>query len=142
MRGSRLSLRPQDYDYCLLMYCMLLPPASKASQGTSRRLFKTRADVNEGDVSNFTEYARDIARPYRNAVLVDMVRRKEVTRDHCVQLLRTHIQSNVWKVNNKFFRQRTGIPQGSTISSLLCSFFYAAMEAEHLKWTRRPGTVS
>ncbi|KAL1408231.1 Telomerase reverse transcriptase [Vanrija albida] len=133
-------LLDEDYDYCLMMYCMLLPPASKASQGTARRLFKTRADVNEGDVSNFGEYAQAIAKPFRNAVLVDMVRRKEVTRDHCVQLLRTHIQSNVWKVNNKLFRQKTGIPQGSTISSLLCSFFYASMEAEYLSWTRRPGT--
>jgi telomerase reverse transcriptase len=70
-----------------------------------------------------------------------------------MNLLRSHIQMNVWQVGvyghtslthqigDQYYRQKTGIPQGSKISSLLCSFFYSFMEAEHLAWTRRPGTV-
>jgi len=37
------SAEKKDHDYCLMLYCLLLPPASKASQGSARRLFKQRA---------------------------------------------------------------------------------------------------
>lgn len=74
-----------DFDYILMMFCMILPPASKASQGSARRLFKTRAVVDgkctrrmaliaDGFQSTFTELAREVARPLRNAILVDLVR--------------------------------------------------------------------
>ena len=34
----------QNHDYCLMLYCLLLPPASQASQASAtRRIFKTRA---------------------------------------------------------------------------------------------------
>jgi hypothetical protein len=48
------------------------------------------------------------------------------------------------QMNGKLLRQRQGIPQGSKVSSLLCSFFYAAMEREHLGFLAHggPGTVS
>lgn len=57
-----------------------------------------------------------------------------------MSLLRRHITDNVWQLGTEYHRQRTGIPQGSKISSLLCSFFYAAMENQHLAWTRQPGS--
>jgi len=58
-----------------------------------------------------------------------------------MNLLRIHIKENIWQVGDGLFRQKSGIPQGSRISSLLCSFFYAYMEREHLPWLGRPGTV-
>lgn len=45
------TLLEQDWGYALVQYCLLLPPASEASQGSSRRLFKTRA-VIEGESSD------------------------------------------------------------------------------------------
>ncbi|WVF68547.1 hypothetical protein IAT40_003315 [Kwoniella sp. CBS 6097] len=130
----------KNHDYCLMLYCLLLPPASKASQGTARRLFKSRATVDNHLATSFTDHASDIAKPLRNAVVVDLVRRKQVTRQECLALLKTHIQNNVWQVGKKLYRQKTGIPQGSKISSLLCSFFYAYMENEYLSFTRQEGS--
>ncbi|OCF35151.1 hypothetical protein I316_03193 [Kwoniella heveanensis BCC8398] len=130
----------KNYDYCLMLYCLLLPPASKASQGSARRLFKSRATVDNHLATSFTDHASDIAQPLRNAVVVDLVRRKQVTRHECLTLLKTHIQNNVWQVDKKLYQQKTGIPQGSKISSLLCSFFYAHMENEYLTFTRREGS--
>jgi hypothetical protein len=52
-------------------------------------------------------------------------------------------KSGSWcKIGSKLFRQKEGIPQGSKISSLLCSIFYAALEARHLSFVHRPGSVS
>ncbi|WRT69587.1 uncharacterized protein IL334_006576 [Kwoniella shivajii] len=134
------SLLDKNNDYCLMLYCLLLPPASKASQGASRRLFKARAVVDDQLANSFSEHARDIAAPLRNAVLVDLVRRKRITKTSCLELLKTHIEQNVWQVGKRFYRQKVGIPQGSKISSLLCSFFYASMENEYLSFTRRKGS--
>lgn len=45
-----------------------------------------------------------------------------------MKLLQEHVQRNVVKIDNRFFKQRRGIPQGSVLSSLLCNFFYGAFE--------------
>lgn len=49
--------------------------------------------------SGFNHEAKAIAQPLRNAVIVDLVRRKHVSRDACMSLLRLHIQHNVWQVS-------------------------------------------
>ncbi|WWC95477.1 hypothetical protein V866_002341 [Kwoniella sp. B9012] len=133
-------LLDKNHDYCLMLYCLLLPPASQASQGASRRLFKSRAVVDDHVALSFGERAQEIAEPLRNAVIVDLVRRKQITRESCLELLKIHIQNNVWQVGKKLYKQKTGIPQGSKISSLLCSFFYACLENDHLRFTRQEGS--
>lgn len=47
----------------------------------------------------FDDHAPEIAKPLRNAVLVDMVRRRHVTKEACLKLLRQHIKENVWQVS-------------------------------------------
>ena len=49
-----------------------------------------------------------------------------------VKLLQTHVEQNVVRIGKKFYRQKQGIPQGSTVSSLLCNLFYADFERECL----------
>ena len=48
------------------------------------------------------------------------------------QLLAEHVQHNIVKIGKKFYRQKEGIPQGSILSSMLCNYFYAGLEVEHL----------
>ena len=36
----------------------------------------------------------------RNAVLVDLMRRKRVGKEKCLELLRAHIKQNVWQVRS------------------------------------------
>ena len=49
-----------------------------------------------------------------------------------VRRLRDHVERNIVRIGNKYHRQREGIPQGSVVSSLLCSFFYAEFERNRL----------
>ncbi|KAK3356163.1 hypothetical protein B0H65DRAFT_439316 [Neurospora tetraspora] len=39
-----------------------------------------------------------------------------------------HITQNLVKIGKKYYRQKTGIPQGSVLSSTLCNYFYADLE--------------
>ena len=45
------------------------------------------------------------------------------------------------KIGQDYYRQIVGIPQGSVLSALLCSFFYGDLEREHLKFTKDQGSV-
>jgi telomerase reverse transcriptase len=49
-----------------------------------------------------------------------------------MELLQEHIERNVVKIGKRFYRQKTGIPQGSVLSSILCNFFYAELERDVL----------
>jgi telomerase reverse transcriptase len=53
---------------------------------------------------------------------------------HLLKLLQEHVQQNIIKIGKKYFRQRSGIPQGSILSTLLCSFFYGHFETNHLSF--------
>ncbi|XP_047341368.1 telomerase reverse transcriptase isoform X2 [Impatiens glandulifera] len=43
-------------------------------------------------------------------------------------ILKEHVNNNILRFNKKFYKQNIGIPQGSILSSLLCSFYYGHME--------------
>lgn len=63
-----------------------------------------------------------------NTVYVDSVAQKDQDSESLLDLLDEHVRSNLVKMGQKYFRQRSGIPQGSVLSSLLCNFFYAELE--------------
>lgn len=73
----------------------------------------------------------------RDAVFVDAVVENRQTAEALLSLLSEHIQRNVVQIGKKYYRQKTGIPQGSLVSSLLCSFFYAELEREMLAFLDR-----
>ncbi|KAF7562171.1 hypothetical protein G7046_g1966 [Stylonectria norvegica] len=56
-------------------------------------------------------------------------------------LLKEHVQQNLVKVGKKYYRQKTGIPQGSVLSSFLCNYFYADLETQHLSFLQAPGCL-
>lgn len=45
------------------------------------------------------------------------------------------------QVSGRLYRQKTGIPQGSILSSLLCSLFYGDMEKTRLSFTAADESV-
>ena len=68
----------------------------------------------------------------RNTVFVDSVVQNAYRREKLVNLLEDHVERNIVRIGKKFYRQKSGIPQGSVLSSLLCNFFYAELEREFL----------
>jgi len=68
----------------------------------------------------------------QGTVFVDSVIQRQETHDKLLSLLGEHIERNIVQIGNKNYRQKSGIPQGSIVSSLLCSFFYAELEKEVL----------
>lgn len=78
----------------------------------------------------------------RRTVFVDAIIQKHESRLKILELLREHVERNVVQIGKRYYRQREGIPQGSIVSSLLCSFFYAELERDVLGFTQlHKGTV-
>jgi telomerase reverse transcriptase len=68
----------------------------------------------------------------RNAVYVGSLCPEKHDRETLLKLLGEHVERNVVKIGKRFYRQKRGIPQGSVVSSILCSLFYAQLESEEL----------
>jgi len=68
----------------------------------------------------------------RNVVFVDTGNQRVWSSGQLLKLLQEHVQENIVKIGKRHLKQIRGIPQGSVLSSLLCSLFYTAFERERL----------
>jgi len=66
------------------------------------------------------------------SVYINGVAQRSESRRALLALLEEHVGANLIKVGKRIYRQKQGIPQGSILSSLLCSFFYAELERDVL----------
>ncbi|OAA82106.1 Telomerase ribonucleoprotein complex - RNA-binding domain protein [Akanthomyces lecanii RCEF 1005] len=76
------------------------------------------------------------ARQRKNTVFVNSAAQSRHDTRGLLRLLAEHVTDNHIKVGKKLYRQRRGIPQGSVLSSYLCNYFYADLEAKHLGFLR------
>ncbi|KAL9099832.1 MAG: hypothetical protein Q9163_004720 [Psora crenata] len=88
---------------------------------------RSAADFLEFD--KFIAHGRAVGKRY--TIFVDSIVQQNHNKEKLLDLLEQHVQSNLVKIGKKFFRQKAGIPQGSVLSSLLCTFFYAELEKEY-----------
>ncbi|KAJ0340753.1 hypothetical protein COL922a_003128 [Colletotrichum nupharicola] len=106
-------------------------PASKLT-----RRWQSLASTRD-DPAGFAQVVQERLGPKRkNAVFVGNISRKEHATKYLMELMESHIQHNLVKVGKKYYRQKKGIPQGSVLSSALCNYFYADLEAERLTFLR------
>ncbi|TKA26334.1 hypothetical protein B0A50_05113 [Salinomyces thailandicus] len=79
-----------------------------------------------------TEAALEALDGRTRSIYVDGIVQRPESREVVLGLLKEHVEMNVIKMGNRFYRQKQGIPQGSIVSSLLCSYIYAELEQEVL----------
>lgn len=85
------------------------------------------------DFQSFDEFiGAGLGTAKKNTVFVSSIVQTLQQKGKTLDLLQDHIERNIIKIGKKFFRQKSGIPQGSVLSSLLCNYFYAELEKECL----------
>ncbi|XP_004308218.1 PREDICTED: telomerase reverse transcriptase-like [Fragaria vesca subsp. vesca] len=62
------------------------------------------------------------------SVLVNQECSRSVKKKELFFNLHEHVKRNVLQLDKKFYLQRTGIPQGSILSALLCSLYYGHLD--------------
>jgi len=76
-----------------------------------------------------------------NTIFVDTAAQHVETKDNLMQLLREHVERNIVQIGKRYYRQKSGIPQGSVLSSILCNFFYAELERDILGFALDEGSL-
>jgi telomerase reverse transcriptase len=77
----------------------------------------------------------------KHTVFVENIVSQFRDRSELLDMLSQHVQHNMIKIGKKFYRQKKGIPQGSVLSSILCNYFYADLEARHLDFLKAQGSL-
>lgn len=87
------------------------------------------------DIQNFERNLEsELAVERKNTVFVENIVHQTRKTDELLDLMAEHIKYNIVKIGKKYYRQKEGIPQGSILSSLLCNYFYADLEMQHLQF--------
>ncbi|KAI8510175.1 hypothetical protein Bbelb_126030 [Branchiostoma belcheri] len=68
-----------------------------------------------------------------DAIAIDQVCQHYAQSAALLKQLKQHVKNNMIQIGRTYYRQISGISQGSRLSTLLCSFFYADMERRHLQ---------
>ncbi|KAJ2669343.1 Telomerase reverse transcriptase [Coemansia sp. RSA 1085] len=85
-----------------------------------------------GAMRGFGDVAREVSARGRGLVVGDQAATAYLHMHAIVNLIAEHVQHNIVMARSRLLRQLRGIPQGSVLSSLLCSFFYGQIEQQHL----------
>lgn len=95
--------------------------------------------------SDFDQFAgiveASLASGKKNTVFVDGIVQQPQKAEEALDLLEEHVARNVIKIGKKFFRQTSGIPQGSIVSSMLCNYFYAELEREQFHFLKHDESI-
>ena len=111
-------------EYNVQKYSLVLPCIGRTQTLSKRTSFPSKVTLQ------FPQYALQLSElgNIRNAVIHDDVSLTLLTKQAIFESIKQNISQNIVSCNGKLFLQVNGIPQGSVLSSLLCSLFYGDME--------------
>jgi telomerase reverse transcriptase len=106
----------------------------RTSYSKATRRWHALAKADDDESSFLQKVEAQLAPGKKNTVFVDNAMVKRHPTKELVDLMSTHVQQNMVKIGKKYYRQKKGIPQGSVLSSILCSYFYADLEKRYLSF--------
>ncbi|XP_006872442.1 PREDICTED: telomerase reverse transcriptase isoform X2 [Chrysochloris asiatica] len=132
-------IKPQENVYCVRRYAIV----QKTAQGYIRKSFKrhvsTLADLLPY-MKQFVEHLQETG-SMKNAIVIEQSCSLNETASSLFDFFLHLVHNNVIKIGGKYYVQCQGIPQGSILSTLLCSFCYGDMENKLLLNTQHDGLL-
>ncbi|KAJ1985288.1 Telomerase reverse transcriptase [Dimargaris verticillata] len=113
-------------EYLLQRYQVI-----SGSQGRLRVKYRKQGRSVD-DFIDFPTFAAQQAQTYRRSIWIDQVYYPCELQSETISLLHEHIERNWAMIQDRPYQQTVGIPQGSILSSLLCSLFFGVLENQHL----------
>ncbi|KAE8444198.1 hypothetical protein EG329_000795 [Mollisiaceae sp. DMI_Dod_QoI] len=137
-----LSSVPSESEYRIAKHVQIKPSDNYREERKGLPVKKWTALAKPvDDLQTFEESLDDLAVGKKNTIFVENVVSQFRDKEEILDLLADHVQRNMIKIGKKFYRQKEGIPQGSVVSSLLCNYFYADLEAQYLSFLRCEDTL-
>ncbi|XP_023979618.1 telomerase reverse transcriptase isoform X2 [Physeter macrocephalus] len=132
-------IRPHENSYCVRQYAVV----QRTARGHVRKSFKRH-------VSTFTDlqpYMRQFvghlqaAGSLRDAVVIEQSCSLNEAGGSLFKLFLRLVHNHVVRIGGRSYVQCQGVPQGSILSTLLCSFCYGDMEKELFPGIQRDGVL-
>nr|XP_026646765.1 telomerase reverse transcriptase isoform X2 [Zonotrichia albicollis] len=133
-------LRPEKRTvYCIRRYAVIMITPS----GRAKRLYKRHVSTFKDfmpDMKQFVSQLQENA-SLRNAIVVEQSLTFYETSSSLFNFFLQMIQNSILEIRNRYYLQCCGIPQGSILSTLLCSLFYGDMENKWLSGIKQDGVL-
>ncbi|XP_043457603.1 telomerase reverse transcriptase isoform X4 [Prionailurus bengalensis] len=132
-------IRPQENTYCVRQYAVV----QRTAQGHVRKSFKrhvsTFVDL-QPYMRQFVEHLQETS-SLRDAVVIEQSSSLNETGHSLFHLFLRLVHNHVIRIGGKSYVQCQGIPQGSILSTLLCSLCYGDMESRLFSGIQQDGVL-
>uniref|UniRef100_A0A803WGX2 Telomerase reverse transcriptase n=1 Tax=Ficedula albicollis TaxID=59894 RepID=A0A803WGX2_FICAL len=133
-------LKPEKRTvYCIRRYAVIMITPS----GKARRLYRRHVSTFKDfmpDMKQFVSQLQENA-SLQNAIVVEQSLTFHETSSSLFNFFLQMIHNSILKIRNRYYVQCCGIPQGSILSTLLCSLFYGDMENKFLSGIKQDGVL-
>ncbi|XP_025019954.1 telomerase reverse transcriptase [Python bivittatus] len=129
----------KNTTYSIRRYAVIM----RTRSGCIRRYYKRHVSTNNEFISGMKQFVCHLQQStsVRNAVIVEQsVSLKESSSSLCEFFLQL-IHHNILKIEDRYYVQCCGIPQGSILSTLLCNLCYGDMENKLLCNVQKDGVL-
>ncbi|XP_047704415.1 telomerase reverse transcriptase isoform X3 [Prionailurus viverrinus] len=131
-------IRPQENTYCVRQYAVV----QRTAQGHVRKSFKRHQVSTFVDLQpymrQFVEHLQETS-SLRDAVVIEQSSSLNETGHSLFHLFLRLVHNHVIRIGGKSYVQCQGIPQGSILSTLLCSLCYGDMESRLFSGIQQDG---
>ncbi|OWK62961.1 Telomerase reverse transcriptase [Lonchura striata] len=133
-------LKPEKRTvYCIRRYAVIMITPSGRAKRLYRRHVSTFKDFMP-DMKQFVSQLQENA-SLQNAIVVEQSLTFYETSSSLFNFFLQMIHNIILEIRNRYYVQCCGIPQGSILSTLLCSLFYGDMENKWLSGINQDGVL-
>ncbi|CAM9259632.1 unnamed protein product [Bubo scandiacus] len=125
--------------YCIRRYAVIMITTSGKARRFYRRHVSTFKDFMP-DMKQFVSQLQENA-SLQNAIVVEQSLTFNETSSSLFTFFLQMIHNNILEIGNRYYLQCCGIPQGSILSTLLCSLCYGDMENKLLCGVQQDGVL-
>ncbi|XP_071409648.1 telomerase reverse transcriptase [Pithys albifrons albifrons] len=133
-------LKPEKRTvYCIRRYAVIMVTTSGKARKVYRRHVSTFKDFMP-DMMQFVSHLQE-SDSLHNAIIVEQSLTFNETSASLFDFFLQVIHYNILEIGNRYYLQTCGIPQGSILSTLLCSLCYGDMENKLLHGVQQDGVL-
>ncbi|XP_004698159.1 telomerase reverse transcriptase [Echinops telfairi] len=132
-------IKPQEKVYCIRRYAVV----QKTAQGYIRKSFKRHVSTLADLLPYMAQFLEHLQQEgsLKDSVVIEQSCSFNETASSLFSFFRHLVHNNVIQIRNKYYVQCQGIPQGSILSTLLCSLCYGDMENTVLPGIQQDGLL-
>ncbi|XP_058148628.1 telomerase reverse transcriptase [Dasypus novemcinctus] len=132
-------IRPQESVYCVRRYAVV----QEAARGHLRRSFKRHVSTFQDLLPYMKQFVQHLQQTssLRNAVVIEQSCSLNETSGGLFDFFLHLVYNSILRLGDRFYVQTQGIPQGSLLSTLLCSLCYGHMENALFPGIQRDGVL-